>query len=138
MTHRVLTIGTLARRAGVNVETIRYYQRRGLLRQPGKPADGARHYSDTDITRVGFIKSAQRLGFTLEEVGLLLRLEDGAHCSEAREIAEQKLVAVREKIADLHRIETALARLVGECAMGNTSVSCPLIDALLRTATTVG
>jgi len=133
MTHQVLTIGALARQAGVNVETIRYYQLRGLLRQPGKPAGGARQYSEMDVARVRFIKSAQRLGFTLEEISLLLKLEDGAHCGEAREIAEQKLVAVRERITDLHRIEAALARLVGECATSRGSVCCPLIDALQRT-----
>lgn len=133
MIHQTLTIGMLARKAEVNVETIRYYQRLGLLRLPQKPVSGARHYGEADVARMGFIKSAQRLGFTLEEIDLLLRLEDGAHCTEAREIAEQKLLAVREKIADLQRIETALARLAGECATGNSSVSCPLIGALLRT-----
>lgn len=134
MTVQGLTIGTLARESGVNVETIRYYQRLGLLRQPDKPPGGARHYGEADVGRIGFIKSAQRLGFTLEEIGLLLRLEDGTHCGEAREIAEQKLLAVREKIADLQRIEAALAGLVGACAAGQATVSCPLIAALKEAA----
>ena len=117
-----LTISALARQADVNVETIRYYQRRGLLWLPGKPAAGARHYGEPEVVRVCFIKSAQRLGFTLDEIALLLKLEDGAHCGEAREIAEQKLIAVREKIVDLRRIEAALARLVGECATSRGNV----------------
>ncbi len=84
MTDRGLTIGTLARQAGVNVETIRYYQRRGLLVEPTKPPRGVRHYSGADVARIHFIKSAQRLGFALDEITLLLRLEDGTHCVEAR------------------------------------------------------
>jgi MerR family mercuric resistance operon transcriptional regulator len=79
---------------------------------------------------VGFIKSAQRLGFTLEEIRQLLRLEDGAHCAEAREIAEQKRLAVQEKIGELQRIEAALSGLVDACAAGPERVSCPLIAAL--------
>lgn len=127
------TIGGLARACGVNVETIRYYQRLGLLREPPKPAGGARHYGEADAARLGFIKSAQRLGFTLEEIGLLLRLEDGTHCGEARAIAEQKLAAVRQKIADLQRIEAALQGLVGACATGAEKMRCPLIAALKET-----
>lgn len=133
MADQAHTISALARQAGVNVETIRYYQRLGLLREPAKPVRGARQYSAADIARLGFIKSAQRLGFTLEEIGLLLRLEDGAHCGEAREIAERKLVAVRDKIVDLQSMETALARLVGACATRRERVCCPLIAALQRT-----
>jgi MerR family mercuric resistance operon transcriptional regulator len=130
MGDRELTIGSLARASGVNVETIRYYQRLGLLRQPDKPPGGTRHYAETDVARVGFIKSAQRLGFTLEEIRQLLRLEDGAHCAEAREIAEQKRLAVQEKIGELQRIEAALSGLVDACAAGPERVSCPLIAAL--------
>lgn len=132
MTVSGLTIGGLARACGVNVETIRYYQRLGLLREPQKPASGARHYGEADAGRLGFIKSAQRLGFSLEEIGLLLRLEDGTHCGEAREIAEQKLAAVRQKIADLQRVEAALQGLVGACAAGAGEMRCPLIAALKR------
>ena len=126
----MLTISKLARAAGVNVETIRFYQRRGLLAEPVKPLGGIRHYEQADVARVLFIKAAQRIGFTLAEIAQLLNLDDGMHCPEAREIAEHKLDAVREKLADLQRIEAALAQLVGRCEASRGKVSCPLIDAL--------
>ncbi|HEY9097350.1 MAG TPA: Hg(II)-responsive transcriptional regulator [Thiobacillus sp.] len=126
----MLTISKLARDASVNVETIRFYQRRGLLAEPVKPLGGIRHYAQADVARVLFIKAAQRIGFTLDEIAQLLNLDDGMHCSEARAIAEHKLEMVREKLADLQRIETALAQLVGRCEASKGKVSCPLIDAL--------
>jgi len=126
----MLTISKLAREAGVNVETIRFYQRRGLLAEPIKPLGGIRHYEQADVARVLFIKAAQRIGFTLDEIAQLLNLDDGMHCSEARAIAEHKLKMVREKLADLQRIETALTQLVGRCEASRGKVSCPLIDAL--------
>ena len=127
---QALTISRLAREAGVNVETIRFYQRRGLLGEPPKPLGGIRHYSQPDVARVLFIKAAQRIGFTLDEIAQLLKLDDGAHCSEARTIAEHKLKAVRERLADLQRIEAALTQLVDRCEASRGKVSCPLIDAL--------
>lgn len=126
------TIGALARSAGVNVETIRYYQRIGLLLRPQRPAGGIRHYGPDDLARVRFVKAAQRLGFALDEVASLLKLQDGTHCSEARRIAERKLEDVRSKLADLGRMEAALADLVGECRTRRGNISCPLIDSLLR------
>jgi len=126
------TIGQLARSAGVNVETIRYYQRIGLLPKPPRPAGGIRHYGSDDLARVRFVKAAQRLGFVLDEVAVLLKLQDGARCSEARSIAERKLGDVRGKLADLGRIEAALANLVAQCRTRRGSISCPLIDTLLR------
>lgn len=81
------TIGALARAAGVNVETIRFYQRRGLMPEPERPWGGIRRYARQDADRLRFIKSAQRLGFALDEVIELLRLEDGSHCEEARRLA---------------------------------------------------
>lgn len=126
----MLTISGLANAAGVSVETIRFYQRRGLLAEPDKPPGGIRRYGSEDVARVLFIKAAQRIGFTLDEVEQLLELDDGMHCSEARVIAEHKLAIVRERLADLLRIETALAQLVKRCASRRAQVSCPLIDAL--------
>lgn len=126
----MLTISKLAHEAGVNVETIRFYQRRGLLAEPEKPLGGIRRYGQGDVARVLFIKAAQRIGFTLDEIEQLLDLDDGMHCSEARAIAEHKLGIVREKLADLRRIETALARLVSRCEASRGQVNCPLIDAL--------
>ena len=124
------TIGALARAAGVNVETIRFYQRRGLLAEPDKPLGGIRHYAEADVARVLFIKAAQRIGFTLDEIAQLLQLDDGTHCSEARAIAEHKLTDVRQRLSDLQRIEAALAKLVDRCASRRGQVSCPLIAAL--------
>lgn len=126
----MLTISKLAHEAGVNVETIRFYQRRGLLAEPDKPLGGIRRYSPPDVARVLFIKAAQRIGFTLDEIAQLLNLDDGMHCSEARAIAEHKLETVRARRADLQRIETVLAQLVGRCEASGGNVSCPLIDAL--------
>lgn len=125
-----LTIGTVAAAAGVNVETIRFYQRKGLLAEPDKPYGGIRRYSEADAERVRFVKAAQRLGFTLDEVAGLLRLDDGAHCDEARELAEQKLVGVRDRLADLRRMESVLASLVKSCQASHGTVSCPLISSL--------
>ena len=130
MSNQNLTIGKLANAAGVNVETVRFYQRRGLLAEPKKPTGGIRYYGDSEVSRIHFIKSAQRLGFTLEEVISLLRLEDGTHCLEAREIAWQKLATVKRKIADLKSIETALLELVRKCDISRGSECCPLIDSL--------
>jgi MerR family mercuric resistance operon transcriptional regulator len=125
-----LTIGAFAKAAGVNVETIRYYQRRGLLARPKKALGGIRRYGDADIERVRFMKTAQRLGFTLDEVALLLKLEDGAHCSDAAVIAQHKLVEVRSRLADLLRMEAVLAELVARCRTRRGNVSCPLIASL--------
>ncbi|MDT9120488.1 IS110 family transposase [Escherichia coli] len=94
-----LTIGVFAKAAGVNVETIRFYQRKGLLREPDKPYGSIRRYGEADVVRVKFVKSAQRLGFSLDEIAELLRLDDGTHCEEASSLAEHKLKDVREKEA---------------------------------------
>ncbi|MBS1986040.1 MAG: Hg(II)-responsive transcriptional regulator [Bdellovibrionales bacterium] len=128
-----LTIGAFASAAGVNVETIRFYQRKGLLPEPDKPYGSIRRYGKADVTRVRFVKSAQRLGFSLDEVTELLKLEDGAHCDEAREQAERKLADVRIKLADLRRIERVLAELVERCCAATGQVRCPLIEALQQT-----
>ena len=125
-----IPIGTLAASAGVNVETIRFYQRKGLLAEPHKPYGEIRRYSEVHVERVRFIKTAQRLGFTLDEVAGLLKLDDGTHCDEARELAEHKLADVRDRLAHLRRIEAALASLVKSCQGSHGTVSCPLISSL--------
>ena len=125
-----LSIGAFAAQADVNVETIRFYQRKGLLPQPAKPHGSIRRYGAADVARVRFVKSAQRLGFTLDEVAGLLTLEDGTHCDEARQLAEQKLGDVRAKLTDLRRIESVLAAAVRECRASHGTVSCPLVGAL--------
>jgi MerR family mercuric resistance operon transcriptional regulator len=125
-----LTIGAFAKAAGVNVETIRFYQRKNLLPEPDKPYGGIRRYGNVDVARVRFVKSAQQLGFSLDEIAELLKLEDGLHCGEARRLAAHKLDAVRAKLTDLMQMETALAALVSQCDARRGKVSCPLIDAL--------
>ena len=127
-----LTIGTFAKAAGVNVETLRFYQRRGLLSEPAKPNGSIRRYGQADIERVRFVKAAQRLGFSLDEVEGLLTLDDGAHCDDARQLAELKLADVRGKLADLRRIERVLAALVRDCCASHGTVFCPLISILQR------
>jgi MerR family transcriptional regulator, mercuric resistance operon regulatory protein len=124
------TISGVAQAAGVNVETIRFYQRRGLLAEPDKPLGGIRRYGEAEVARVLFIKAAQRIGFTLDEITQLLQLDDGSQCSQARAIAEHKLADVRQRLQAMQRIETALAQLVDRCASRRGKVSCPLIDAL--------
>ena len=125
-----LRIGALAEAAGVNLETIRFYQRKGLLPEPEKPYGGIRRYGKADVARVRFVKSAQRLGFSLDEVAGLLVLDDGTHCDQARQLGEQKLANVRAKLADLHRIESALSTLIDDCCASHGTMSCPLIAAL--------
>lgn len=125
-----VTIGAFAKAAGVNVETVRYYQLKGLLPTPPRPYGQIRRYGEADIERVKFVKAAQRLGFSLNEVAELLRLEDGAHCGEAAALANVRLTDVRAKLADLSRIEAVLSKLVAECDARRGNVSCPLIAAL--------
>ncbi len=125
-----LTVGAFATAAGVNVETIRFYQRKGLLPRPGRSYGTIRRYGESDVARVKFVKSAQRLGFSLEEVAGLLKLDDGTHCNEARVLAAQKLGDVRGKIDDLRRIESVLAQLVDRCSATRGAITCPIIAAL--------
>ncbi len=125
-----LSVGAFAAAAGVNVETIRFYQRKGLLSEPTRPYGQIRRYGEADVARVKFVKSAQRLGFSLEEIAALLQLEDGTHCDEARVMAEEKLEDVRAKLRDLRRIETTLRRLVADCCSAEGTITCPLIAAL--------
>lgn len=127
-----LTIGAFAKAAGVNVETIRFYQRKGLLPEPDKPYGSIRRYGTADVTRARFVKSAQRLGFSLDEIADLLRLDDGTHCDEASALAELKLKAIRQKLADLAGMEAVLSHLVRACHSRTGSVSCPLIASLQR------
>ena len=125
-----LTIGSLADEAGVNVETIRYYQRRGLMPEPDKPAHGYRRYDATTVKRMRFIKRAQALGFTLEEIGGLLELDEAHACAETRELAAHKLGAIETKLADLAAMRKALTALVCQCDAGAMQGNCPIIHAL--------
>jgi len=125
-----LTIGVLAKRSGVNVETIRYYQRRALLEEPSKPSGGFRRYPEESVKRVLFVKRAQALGFTLEEVRGLLALDERKGCTETREVAAHKLEIIALKIADLSKIKKSLARLVRSCDASAAGAPCPIIHLL--------
>jgi MerR family mercuric resistance operon transcriptional regulator len=125
-----LTIGKLAVRGGVNIETIRYYQRRGLLEEPSKPIGSFRQYPSDSVKRVRFIKRAQGLGFTLEEILGLLVLDERKACSETRGIAAHKLELIEQKIADLSKMKKSLAHLVRACDASSTGAPCPIIHLL--------
>ncbi len=125
-----LTIGALARETGVGIETVRYYQRRGLLPEPERTYGRIRHYGPDEVARLRFIRTAKGLGFSLDEIAELLQLDDGADCDEAREMAEQKLADVRQKAAVLMRIDQTLTKLVSECQQQKGRIHCPLILSL--------
>jgi MerR family mercuric resistance operon transcriptional regulator len=125
-----MTIGRLATAAGVHVETIRYYQRRGLLEAPRRPSGGVGRYGETALARLRFIRRAQALGFTLAEIGELLRLERTPDCGRARRLASAKLADVEGKLADLERMRATLATLVRACAAGRDPRTCPIVEAL--------
>ncbi len=126
------TIGRLAAAAGVNVETVRYYQRIGLMAQPQRAPGGIRRYGEDHLMRLVFVKSAQGLGFALNEVADLVKLDDGTHCKEARSIATRKLADVHSRIQQLQQIEKVLAKLVRQCGVSRGAVRCPMIEALQR------
>lgn len=127
-----LTIGKLAAAAGVNIETIRYYQRRGLLDEPPKPLGGHRRYAPEQAKRVRFIKRAQALGFALDEVDALLTLDAACACGETRAMAVRKLCLIEWKMADLAAMRQALGELVRQCDAGDGHAACPIIDVLAK------
>ena len=125
-----LTIGAVAKAGGVGVETVRYYQRRGLLDEPRRPAGSVRRYGEETVRRLRFIKRAQELGFTLDEIRRLLTLGDPQACGKARALAAEKLVIVRSRLADLERMGGVLAALIERCDAGRGKVACPIIETL--------
>ncbi|MEC4718293.1 Hg(II)-responsive transcriptional regulator [Noviherbaspirillum sp. CPCC 100848] len=125
-----ITIGKVAAAADVNVETIRFYQRRGLIAEPPKMLGGFRYYDAGTIERVRFIKRAQTLGFSLEEVHGLLALQQTNACKQTHDAAVLKLQLVEERIKDLSRIRKTLKKLVQQCETGPNTVSCPIIESL--------
>lgn len=125
-----MTIGRLAQEAGVNVETIRYYQRRGLLDEPQKPAGGHRRYQPSMLKRIAFIRRAQGLGFTLAEVETLLRYSDGTSWKETRQIAERKLGSLDAHIGQLRKMRDSLKALIKKSIDGKGKGTCPIIKSL--------
>ena len=124
-----LTIGKLAQKSNVTVETIRHYQRKKLLSEPEKPANGFRQYPIETIARIRFIKHAQQSGFNLKEISELLSLDD-SHCSDVRKIAEQKLQKIDEQINSLTIIRDILDTLVQGCHSNSSEKRCSLIKSI--------
>jgi len=124
------TIGNVAEVAGVGVETVRYYERRGLVPQPGRAMGAYRRYGKDHVDRIRFVKRAQALGFSLEEIQTLLALEDGTDRRSIRRIATARLEETRRRVADLRRIERVLAHLLHECETHARSPRCPIIAAI--------
>jgi len=124
-----LTIGKLAKQANVTIETIRYYQRKGLLIEPEKPVSGYRQYPAEAIARIQFIKRAQQSGFTLKEIAELLSL-DGEHCEDVQKMAEQKRQHIDEQLKNLTALRNVLDNLVKGCQQDQSTQHCSLIDAL--------
>lgn len=123
------TIGQLARQAGVGVETIRYYQRRDLLPVP-QVASGYRTYPQALVARIRFIKRAQELGFSLDEIATLLQLEDADDRIAIRKVAADRLAQVEGKLADLRKMQKMLSGLIHECESAGKAEACPIIHAL--------
>jgi len=124
------TIGDVAEAAGVGVETVRYYERRGLVPQPGRGPGTYRRYGEGHVDRIRFIKRAQTLGFSLEEVASLLELEDGTDRQSIRRVAAARLEDTRRRIADLKHIERVLAHLLHDCEAHSKALRCPIIAAI--------
>ena len=129
-----LPIGTLAKRTGCKVETIRYYEHVGVLPPPARSSGGQRRYTVNHLKRLNFVRRARALGFTLGQVRGLLALADEreASCAEVEKLARDHLVSVHERIADLKRMESVLNEMAARCADG-TVPDCPILEALFET-----
>jgi MerR family transcriptional regulator, mercuric resistance operon regulatory protein len=132
---RALAIGELSGRTGVNIETVRYYEKIGLVPPPARTEGGHRAYENAHVARLTFIRRARELGFSLDEVRSLLKLVDGGHysCSDVRDVTVGHLADVRKKIADLRRLERTLSEVVSRCEGGSVP-ECPVIEALSKPA----
>src|SRR5262245_7656999 len=129
---KTLKIGQLARRAGVGVETVRFYEREGLLEEPARRASGYREYTDAALARLRFIRRAKELGFTLREIKELLALsgDPGATRGDVRARAEAKVTDIEERVRDLLRIKGALQALTARCHGDGPLEGCPILEAL--------
>jgi Hg(II)-responsive transcriptional regulator len=129
---RTLTIGELAGAVGVNVQTVRYYERRGLLPKPKRRASGYREYLPSDVARLEFIRRAQALGFTLSEIEqlLVLRVDPRTTSEDVHRAVQEKIEAVETKISDLARISSALRKMAVACHAHGPLGDCPFLDAL--------
>ena len=129
-----LKTGELAKAVGVNVETLRYYERRGILPEPPRRESGYRIYPPSSVDRLHFVKSAQALGFTLDEISelLALRVDEHANSGQVRQYAQNKVTQIDEKIAALQQMRSALADLIDQCHGEGPTSDCPILEAMER------
>ncbi|HDZ86967.1 MAG TPA: MerR family transcriptional regulator [Actinobacteria bacterium] len=128
----ILTIGKVAKSAKVNIETIRYYEKQGLIPKPPRNTSGYRQYPEDTIARIRFIKSAQELGFSLKEISELLALKVDPHttCADVKQRAENKASEIDQKIKTLKKIKNTLSKLAKECNGKGPTSKCPILDSL--------
>ncbi len=134
MATHVMTISRLAAAAGVHVETVRYYQRRGLLPEPERPMGSVRRYGPNEVGRLQFIRRAQAMGFSLDEIAGLLEVKGQRACEQTRRLTEKKLAEVRRRLDELRQLEVDLEHLVEECRHVVTGAPCPTLDLLAQPA----
>jgi len=132
MKNNRLTIGEVAREAGVNIETVRYYERRGLIPRPPRSESGYRLYSENTIRLIRFIRHAKELGFSLREIKelLSLRVTEGVSCAQVKEKTEAKIAEIEERIQSLKKIKSALLKLTRECTGKGPISECPILETL--------
>jgi len=123
------TIGQVAKQVGIGVETVRFYERQGLIEDPPRTSSGYRQYPPDTVERLRFIRRAKELGFSLDEIGELLGL-GGDACAEVRALAAAKVSDIEQRIADLEAMATVLRRLVGSCDAGIGVEGCPILESL--------
>lgn len=130
-----MTIGQVAKQAGVGVETIRFYEREGLIAEPARRASGYRRYAPEAVRRIRFIRHAKDLGFTLREIKELLemRVESDCHCDKVLALARAKIDDVEQRIGKLQKMKRALSALARDCQRGRPSDACPILKAMGRT-----
>ncbi len=127
-----LTIGKVARRAGLAIDTVRYYERESLLEKPGRTSSGYRQYPADAVARLRFIRQAKELGFTLSEIRELLALKvaPGKSCADVRARAEAKIADIEQRVAQLNRMKRALTKLAVACSGRGPTSECPILDAM--------
>jgi MerR family transcriptional regulator, mercuric resistance operon regulatory protein len=135
----VLSIGKLSQQSGVNIETIRYYEKIGVMPAPGRSAGGFRIYGPDHLKRLSFVRRGRQLGFSLDEIRNLLHLVDGhGHtCAEVHALMLSHLAEIRRKIRDLRRLQRAMAEMAARCS-GESVPECPIVDALFDAPAAVG
>ena len=133
-TSQSITIGKLAHEVGVPIQTVRYYERRGLLAEPRRARSGYRLYDDEALRRLRFIRQAQSLGFSLSEIEelLALKVQPGKTCADVRRCAREKIADVENRVAELQKIRQALSRLAAACGGEGPTAECPILEALER------